>query len=250
MRSDSAQRGATLSAQTLASPPLIAVLDSGLNTAHPHVADLSASGFALYGEGEGFRRDPDSSDCTGHGTAVTAALHRMVPEAPVLAIRVLDSDLRCSSAVLAEAIRRAAQAGAKIINLSLGSGDPAAVPGLRAAVEEAMSLGAFCIAAAHPHGRPLWPADLQSVLSAQAHRSCPLGDLFSVPGSLPRYLTHGFPRPIEGRPPTENLYGPSFAAIHLSARVARILQGEPEAGFERLREQLDAQCLGEWEPQA
>jgi hypothetical protein len=228
--------------------PLVAVLDSGLAAGHPHVAGLRSSGFAIYADGDGFRQDPDNSDCTGHGTAVTAALYRMVPEASVLALRVLDEDLRCSSSVLAEAIRSAARAGAKVINLSLGSGDPAAVPGLVAAIEEATSAGAICVAAAHPHGRPLWPADLPTVLSAQAHRNCPLGDLFSVPGPLPRFLTHGFPRPIEGQPPTQNLYGPSFAAVHLSARVARLLRDNPMADLERIQESLDAQCLGSWKP--
>jgi len=226
--------------------PLVAVLDSGLAARHPHVAGLRSSGFALYADGDGFRQEPDNSDCTGHGTAVTAALYRMVPEVPVLALRVLDEDLRCSSAVLAEAIRRAAGAGAKIINLSLGSGDPGAIPGLVAAIEDAAASGAICVAAAHPHGRPLWPADLPVVLSAQAHRSCPLEDLFSVPGPLPRYLTHGFPRPIEGQPPTQNLYGPSFAAVHLTARVARLLRDDPAAELERIQEGLDAQCLGSW----
>ncbi len=226
--------------------PLVAVIDSGLAPSHPHVADLCSTGFALYREGDGFRQDPDHSDCTGHGTAVTAALHRMVPEAPVLAIRVLDEDLRCTSAVLVEAIRRAASAGAKIVNLSLGSGDPEATPLLQSAVDEATSLGAVCVAAAHPHGRPLWPADLSSVLSAQAHRSCPLGDLFRVPGPVPRYLTHGFPRPIEGQPPTQNLFGPSFAAIHLSARVARLLQAGHSLDFVALCELLDSECSGEW----
>ncbi len=226
--------------------PLVAVIDSGLAPSHPHVAGLCSTGFALYSEGGSFRQDPDHSDCTGHGTAVTAALHRVVPEAPVLAIRVLDEDLRCTSAVLVEAIRRAADAGAKIVNLSLGSGDPEATPLLQAAVDEVTALGAVCVAAAHPRGRPLWPADLSNVLSAQAHRSCPLDDLFRVPGPVPRYLTHGFPRPIDGQPPTQNLFGPSFAAIHLSARVARLLQADPGLDFVTLRELLDAECSGEW----
>jgi hypothetical protein len=227
--------------------PLIAVLDSGLTLGHPHVANLNARGFALYEEGDGFRRDENFSDCTGHGTAVTAALHRILPDAPVLALRVLDEDLRCSSPVLAEAIRRAARAGARVINLSLGSREKSSVALLENAVEEAASAGAICVAAAHPHGRDLWPADLPCVLSAQAHRSCPLDDLFSIPGELPRYLTHGFPRPIEGRPPTDNFFGPSFAAVHLSARVARILQTAPESSFDEIRAQLDGQCTGEWQ---
>ena len=47
--------------------------------------------------------------------------------------------------VLAEAIRRAADAGARIINLSLGSGDPDSVPLLEEAVAWAADQGALCV---------------------------------------------------------------------------------------------------------
>ena len=226
---------------------LVAILDSGLNPHHPHIQGLSHSGFALVEDGSDPRSEPDYSDCTGHGTAVTAALFRSLPEAQVLAIRLLDEDLRCSSHTLAAGIRGAAAAGARVINLSLGSGDPDSASLLSDAVEAAAQDGAFCVAAAHPRGRPLWPADLPSVFSAQAHRSCPLGDLFSVPGAAARYLTHGFPRPIEGQAPTQNFFGPSFAAVHLSARVARLVLEEPDADFNELKQALDRQCLGEWQ---
>jgi len=225
---------------------LVGVLDSGLNTTHPHVSGLQHSGFALYQDGEGFRRDDDYADCTGHGTAVTAALYRALPNVSVLVIRLLDDDLRCTSQVLAEGIREAAAAGCKVINLSLGSTDPDSIPRLQDAVEEARSLGSFCVAAAHPRGRTLWPADLPSVFSAQAHRSCPLDDLFSMPDGAARYLTHGFPRPIEGQPPTQNFFGSSFAAVHLSARLMRLIQELEDPDFAALKDALDAQCRGEW----
>ena len=226
--------------------PLVAILDSGLHRAHPHVAGLRSSGFALYHDGDGFREDPDYADCTGHGTAVTAALHRLLPEADVLCLRILDEELRCSSRVLAQAIVRAAEAGVRVINLSLGSGDPDSAELLSGAVARAAELGAFCVAAAHPNGRPLWPADLPSVVSAQSHRNCPLDDLFRIPGPVPRYLAHGFPRPIEGQPPTRNFFGPSFAAIHVSARIVEALTEEPTLSFEGLVARLDARCSGDW----
>ena len=225
--------------------PLIAILDSGLYSGHPHVADLKHRGFQL-AEGPGGvpMRLPDYSDCTGHGTAIAAAIHRMLPEAELLIIRLLDEDLRCTSARVADGIRAAVAEGATLINLSLGSGDPDSAALFEAAVAEAAASGAFCIAAAHPRGRPLWPADLPSVLSAATHRSCPLGDLFELEGPLPRFVAHGFPRPIEGRPPRDNLFGPSFAAVHLTGRVAALLAESPELQFKDLVTQLRAGSSG------
>ncbi len=226
--------------------PRIAILDSGLAVGHPHLAGLQVDGFALAGDEPPLERRPDFSDVTGHGTAATAALLRLVPGVSVLAVRLLDADLRTTSAILAEGIRIAAEEGARILNLSLGSQRPEARPLLEEAIEHAASLGALCVASAHPRGTALWPADLPTVISAATDRGCPLADLYRTAGPLPRFLAHGFPRPIEGRIPTDNFFGTSFAAVHVSARVARILAEQPNSGFDEIVGALDAQCVGTW----
>lgn len=227
--------------------PRIAILDSGLAAGHPHLAGADIAGFSLVGDEPPLQRAADFSDVTGHGTAATAALLRLVPGVSVLAVRLLDSDLRTTSLVLAEGIRIAADEGARVLNLSLGSQRPEARELLDDAVAHATSLGAICVASAHPRGTELWPADLPTVISAATDRGCPLADLYRTPGPLPRFLAHGFPRPIEGRAPTDNFFGTSFAAVHVSARVLRALAEQPEAGFSDIVGALDAQCVGTWE---
>lgn len=224
----------------------VAILDSGLTAGHPHLADARITGFSVEGHSAPFTRlDGEFADRTGHGTAVAAALHRLMPEAELLAVRVLDDELRCTTEALAEAIRQAAEHSPDVINLSLGSGREEARAPLQDAVAYAAERGAICVAAAHPRGRMLFPADLPSVLSATTHRSCPLADLFSIPGPLPRFLAHGFPRPIEGRAPTDNFFGPSFAAVHLCGRIAGLLDEDPRS-FEQVCAALRASCVGEW----
>jgi len=226
----------------------VAILDSGLTQGHPHLANAMVTGFSVEGHSAPFVRvDEDFSDRTGHGTAVAAALHRLIPEAELLAVRVLDHELRCTTEALAEAIRLAAECSPDVINLSLGSGRMESEEPLAAAVAYAAARGAICVAAAHPRGRMLFPADLPTVLSATTHRSCPLADLFSVPGPLPRFLAHGFPRPIEGRATTDNFFGPSFAAVHLCARIAELLASGPR-DFGQICEALETSCVGEWTP--
>lgn len=224
----------------------VALLDSGATASHPHLAGTTVDGFGLDLVDGAVRQSDHIRDRTGHGTACAAALVRVEPRVELLAVRVLDADLRTSSQVLAEGIVRAAEAGARLVNLSLGSRAPAARELLEGAVLRAAELGAVCVAAAHPRGAPLWPADLPDVLSATTHPSCPLEDLYRVPGPLPRYLACGWPRPIEGLPPTDNLFGPSLAAAHLSGRVASLLLVEPDLDPAGLRARLDAACAGDW----
>lgn len=227
---------------TRSSRTRVALLDSGVHGHHPHLAGLELRGFSLVGDAEPFVRDPGFADLTGHGTACAAAMYRLNPDIELLAIRVLDGDLSTSHQNLAEAIRQAADEGAAAINLSLGSMEEESRAALEAAVDYAAAAGALCVAAAHPSGLPLWPADLPSVISAQSHRSCPLGDMYRLEGDVPRFLCHGYPRPIEGRPPTDNMFGPSLASAHLTARVAEILASAPTGSFQALVATLEAQC--------
>jgi len=223
-------------------PVLAALIDSGVAAGHPHLQGANITGFGLDGDDAPFVRTDEFSDRTGHGTAAAAVLHWRAPGHPLLAIRVLDEELRCTAALLAHAIRQAADAGAGVINLSLGSGRDEARDELADAVDYAGARGAICVAAAHPRGRTLWPADLPTVISAKSDRGCPADALYSLPDQR-RFVAHGFPRPIEGRRPTDNLSGTSFAAAHVAAAVLRLGPGLTLAqAVERLR----AAAAGPW----
>lgn len=230
----------------MAAPITVAMLDSGIASGHPHLAGVHLSGFSLDVSDSGVARSDDFSDRTGHGTACAAAFHRLAPRAHLLGIRLLDDELRSTFGAVAAGIVEAASEGARVINLSLGSRSPVARATLAKAVEVATSMGAICVAAAHPRGAELWPADLDSVISAQTHRSCPLSDLYRTAGPLPRYLASGWPRPIEGRRPTDNLFGPSIAAVHVSARVTLLLEEDSTLDLAGVTARLDEQSVGVW----
>ncbi len=229
-------------------PLRVALLDSGVAKDHPHLAGCHLSGFSLDAGPDGaWVEGRDFSDRTGHGTACAAAFFRGCPSASLLAVRLLDEELRTTSAHLAAGIGRAVERGADLIVLSLGSRAAEARAVLAAAVDEARAAGVICVASAHPRGATLWPADLPTVISAAAHRSCPAADVYRAPGPLPRYVASGWPRPIEGRPPTDNLYGPSFAAVHVAARLANLLEEAPSPpDFEGAVALLDASATGSW----
>jgi membrane-anchored mycosin MYCP len=153
----------------------VAVVDSGLDSS-PQLAgrefavDLTKTG---------------DQDCVGHGTEVAAiigasdlqakgvAFEGVAPGARILSVKV-NSGENGSSALLAEGIKDAALLGAKVINVSVQTGNSAV---LRAAVAVALSKGAVIVAAGGndgstvagiPANGPFYPASYPGVLSVGA----------------------------------------------------------------------------------
>ena len=98
----------------------VAVIDSGVHAAHPHVQGVwGGAGI----DADGAEHD-DYVDRLGHGTAVAAVIREKAPEAEIYAIRVFDRDLRATGDALVAGLRRARTSGARIANLSLGTENP------------------------------------------------------------------------------------------------------------------------------
>jgi thermitase len=106
----------------------VAVVDTGVNAAHPDLSGQIAAGGADWVDGDGV---PD--DLNGHGSHVagivagrqdTTGITGVAPGAEVLPLRVLDANGRGSSAQVANAFDDAGDAGVAIVNASLGSPAP------------------------------------------------------------------------------------------------------------------------------
>lgn len=116
-----------------------------------------------------------SGDFLGHGTAVAGFIASLddlapglAPGSDLLSFRVLDADGRGDVFTLADGIIRAVDAGAAIINMSLGSYADSAL--LRRAVEYAQSRGVLLVAATGNDGlsTPTFPAAYPGVLGVAA----------------------------------------------------------------------------------
>ena len=106
----------------------VAVLDSGIELAHPafkgkvdRLHDKDFIGGSMTANEVNTGKGGKNSHGYGHGTAVASIILQVAPNATILPVRVLDSEGVGDTATIITAIDYAVDQGAKIINLSLGS---------------------------------------------------------------------------------------------------------------------------------
>jgi subtilisin family serine protease len=151
----------------------IAVIDSGIQEHETfNGKQIKEYDFVTDNNGNSLPTDPDN----GHGTAVASIIGGadsrnpgIAPASELLSFRVLDNDGYTDSYTLAEAIVAATDAGADIINVSLGSkGDSGLV---RRAVDYSISQGALIVAATGNEGvgSISYPAAIDGVVAVAAN---------------------------------------------------------------------------------
>ena len=154
---------------------IVAVLDTGVQLDHPHLAEQITSveydfiddDLIAEDEGNGVDNDGDwlIDEGTGHGTHIAGIINLVAPAAQIMPLRILDSDGRGSDFMIAEAIQFARANGATIINLSLGT--PIESNLLREIIADAVAGGVMIVAAAgnSNSSREQYPAANPNVLA-------------------------------------------------------------------------------------
>jgi subtilisin family serine protease len=199
----------------------------------------------------------------GHGTFVSGIIRRVAPQAEIRMYRAADSDGFASDHDIAEAILRAHDDGAEIINLSLGgrTADDQAPPATAEAVATVRreSGGATVIVAAagnYGDDTRVWPAALPGVEAVAGLTAYLSPSAWSSYGPDVRFATVGEgirstfvpgvespvfdPDPdVFGENPWAMWSGTSFAAPQIAGAVARISYEEglePRAAVDKLDE--------------
>ena len=196
----------------------VAVIDSGVHAAHPHVGGV-AGGLGIDDAG---RVHPDYIDRLGHGTAVAAVIREKAPAAEIFAIKVFDRELAATGVALVAAFERAIEHRAHIINLSLGTANRDHESALTRAIEKAVRAGVVVIAAGEQDGVRWLPGALPGVWPVLLDWSIPREECRVIlrAGSPPLCHASGYPRPIPGVPPEKNLKGLSFAVANVTGLIA------------------------------
>jgi hypothetical protein len=202
----------------------VAVIDSGVHPAHPHVGGV-AGGTAIAEDGS---RSADYIDRLGHGTAVAAAIRERAPGAELLAVKVFDRRLSASIEALVEGIDWAAAHDVDLINLSLGTANPRHAIALQSAVVRATAAGALVVAAGTHDGVMFLPGSLEGVVRVELEWSCPrlsVDVVSDAAGGHTVCRASGYPRPVPGLPRDRNLKGISFAVANVTGVLAGVLVG-------------------------
>jgi hypothetical protein len=160
------------STATGSSSVVVAVLDTGLNATLPEFAGRVLPGYNFVANSTG------TSDDNSHGTAVTgialaqgkngSGIAGMCWTCSILPVKVLGSDGTGTASTIASGVTWAADHGARVINLSLGSTSSSSTEA--SAVSYAQSKGALVVAAAgnNSSSSPFFPAAYPGVLSVAA----------------------------------------------------------------------------------
>ncbi|MCT2401457.1 S8 family serine peptidase [Novosphingobium mangrovi (ex Huang et al. 2023)] len=223
----------------------IAVIDSGIHPQHSHIeASRLLPGISVRGDGTIDAVDDATLDRLGHGTAVTAAIQEKAPEASCIPIRVFHEGLKTTGHALITAIDWAIEQGVDIVNLSLGSTNPAHAPSFAAAIERAEEKGVIVVAPRAVGGPPCYPGALEGVLAVDLDWDCPRETYRPATDGSGCFFASGYPRPIPGVALRRNIHGISFATAQMSGFVACALErlDAPIAGDSRIEAVRAALC--------
>jgi subtilisin len=210
----------------------IAILDSGVETAHPNLAGLELlDDLAVIAEGLRLRAIPGNGrDLYGHGTAVASILRQCAPEAEIGSFRVLGEKLTARTGMIVEGARLALDRGYHIVNCSLGCGIPEHVLRYKGWVDEAYLRGVHVVAACNNDelSRPEWPAFFTSVIAVNMARSESDSEIFYKEGHLVEFAARGIDVEVPWNGgTTKKVTGSSFAAPRVAAILARLMSEVP-----------------------
>jgi hypothetical protein len=203
----------------------VAIIDSGIHEGHPHVGGV-AGGIAIEADGE---QHSDYPDRLGHGTAVAGAIREKAPDIAIQVVKVFGRTLSTSTGVLVKAIDWSVEHGARLINLSLGTVRSESELVLWASVRRAAEQGTLIVSPQEHEGRIWLPGGLAGVAGVILDWECPRDQIrvATDPTGEGFFAASGFPRPIPGVPPENNLKGVSFAAANVTGILARLLEDRP-----------------------
>jgi hypothetical protein len=215
-----------------------AIIDSGINPLHPHVNGVSGGVSFRMDESAEIIEAPDFSDQIGHGTAIAGVIRETAPGAEIYAVKIFYEKLKAPGDLLVAGLKWAIDEKMKIVHLSLGTEQAECKARLRRLCREAFNRDIIIIAAGRGPDDDIFPAALAEVIGVYWNRQCRNGKITGHPGCNVEFGATGRPRKLPGLPEHLNFSGHSFAAAHITARIAALLEAHPGADSKWIRNRL------------
>lgn len=207
----------------------IAVIDSGVNINHPDMKDCNILELSIIEESGEFEciETVDAGDCLGHGTACSWIIHRAIPSASIVSVKVLDGNGIADYQRVLHALGWCLDHKVDIICFSMGSCSHRHSEQFFRIGEKATSLNIPIIAAMHEKYIDSIPASLPNYIGV--YNSNPASkDIYTWDSVLTRAGAYGRKQRVGWHlPPYYALIGgTSFAAAHMTAHVAKLMMTE------------------------
>ncbi|MFY9557919.1 MAG: S8 family serine peptidase [Blastocatellia bacterium] len=221
----------------------VAIIDSGVNPAHPHVGGVEGGIRIFSGEADSSN---DFLDYIGHGTAVAGAIREKAPDALLHAVKVFDRALTTNIESIIKAINWCVANQMSVINLSLGTANLEHRDIIEKAVHRASAKGIVVVAAREMNGRLSLPGCLSSVIGVAVDWDCPRDRYLVkvVDGDL-IFVASAYPRDIPGVPRERNLNGISFAVANMTGFVTRARESAHVGCIDQLKRLLVEESTSE-----
>ena len=211
----------------------VAVLDTGVAASHVDLNGQVLRGWDFVND------DDDAGDDHGHGTHVAGTIAALAnngvgvagvaPGCRIIPIKVLDASGSGRNSQIAAGILKAAELGARVINLSLGG--PSESETLRRAIATVAAQGVTVVAAAGNDGvsTPFYPAATADVIAVAAVDSALNKAGFSNFGDYVDIAAPGVRIASTGRAgDVVKMSGTSMAAPHVAGAVALLASAFPD----------------------
>jgi subtilisin family serine protease len=215
------------------------VIDSGVHAGHPHIGGVAG--------GVTIGQDLDEKnyvDVIGHGTAVMAAIKEKAPDAEYFAVRVFYSSLRTTVDVLLSAIEWSMANRIDVINLSLGTTNPAHRERFIPVIARALEKDLILVSARDADGTAALPGSLPGVIGVSLDWDCPRDVYYCQESDDELALTaSGYPRSLPGVPRARNLHGISFAVANATGFVVRACEALGNSSYESVCAALAANAV-------
>jgi len=143
----------------------VAVIDSGIDTAHPDLAERIVDSVEARAENKRVIFEPsDAGDSAGHGTACAGIIGRIAPGAKFVSVKVLGAGGMGDGQVFLAGLEYAIKKRYRVINLSLGTTKPQFFAPLHDLLDRAYQAGCIVVAAANNLPQPSFPSVFSSSL--------------------------------------------------------------------------------------
>ncbi|MGQ8872608.1 S8 family serine peptidase [Paenibacillus sp. TSA_86.1] len=201
----------------------IAIVDSGTNTSRREFNEIYVENIDLTSD---YCLDNEHIDNIGHGTATSYILHNHLPEARIYSIKIFDKNHETNIEDLIRALKYIITTlDVDIIHLSNGVTFCDKIDDLEEICSFIENKGIITVAAFDNLGAISYPAAFDSVLGVDYHTFCTEAQkYYYVENSIVNIMGIGALQRLPWDEGYKRVAGSSFAAPHITAIVAKIMQ--------------------------